>query len=146
VSQRIDISKAAPSGFQALWALERYVAGAVDRTVLDLVKLRASILNECTYCIDMHSRDAATAGETQQRLFAVAAWREAPFFDERERAARALTDALTRLTGDGGSDLLWKGVSAVWSEQETANLVLAVATINAWNRVTIATRLQPTAA
>ena len=142
----MDISEAAPSGFRALWGLERYVAGAVDRTVLEVVKLRASILNECTYCIDMHGRDAAAAGETQQRLLAVAAWRDAPFFDERERAALALTDELTHLTGDGVPDRVWEGVSAVWSERETADLVLAVATINAWNRVTIATRLQPAAA
>lgn len=141
----MDISKTVPSGFRAVWGLEQYVSENVDSRVLELVKLRASMVNECSYCVDMHSRDALAAGETLQRLFAVAAWRESPFFDERERAALALTDALTRLGEHGVPDAVWEDVRAVWSEEETANLVLAVATINVWNRILAATRLQPAA-
>jgi AhpD family alkylhydroperoxidase len=141
----MDISRTAPAGFRAVRRLEQYVSENVDRRVLELVKLRASMVNECGYCVDMHSRDALAAGETHQRLFAVAAWRESPFFDERERAALAVTDALTRLGEHGVPDAVWEDVRAVWSEEETADLVLAVATINVWNRIVAATRLQPAA-
>lgn len=139
----MDISKTVPSGFRAVWGLEQYVAENVDPTVLELVTLRASMLNACSYCVDMHSRDALAAGETAQRLFALAAWRESPFFDKRERAALALTDALTRLGEHGVPDPIWEDVRAVWSEEEVANLVLAIAQINVWNRILVATRLQP---
>lgn len=101
----------------------------MDRTVLELVKLRTSILNGCAYCVDMHSRDALAAGEQSRRLFAVAAWREAPFFDERERAALALTDAVTRLGEHGVSDEVWDTAVKHWSEDGVVNLVLAIGTI-----------------
>lgn len=125
-----------------MWRLETYVAQHVDRTIATLVKIRSSVLNECTFCIDMHSRDAVADGETMQRVFAVAAWRDSPFFDERERAALALTDALTRLGDDGVPDRVWEDVRQWWSERETADLVLAVGVINLWNRILIATRRQ----
>src|SRR4051812_44980221 len=100
MTPRMDLSQVIPAGYRAVGGLEQYVQANVDATVLELVKLRASILNGCSFCVDMHSRDALAAGESTQRLFAVSAWRDAPFFDARERAALALTDAVTRLGDD----------------------------------------------
>jgi AhpD family alkylhydroperoxidase len=143
VSQRMDVFEVVPDASAAVWALENYVADHIDHRVGELIKLRASILNGCSRCVDLHTRTALKNGESQRRLFAVAAWREAPFFDERERAALALTDAVTRLGEHGVPDDVWDEVRAVWSEEETANLILAIATINVWNRISVTTRRQP---
>ncbi|HYN93617.1 MAG TPA: carboxymuconolactone decarboxylase family protein [Pilimelia sp.] len=143
MTPRINIRKLAPTGHRALLALEQYVASAVEPTVLELVKLRASILNGCAYCVDMHSRDALTAGEDSRRLFAVAAWREAPFFADRERAALALTDAVTRLGEHGVPDDVWGDAVEHWTEEGVANLILAIGTINLWNRIAVSSRTQP---
>jgi AhpD family alkylhydroperoxidase len=138
--QRINAAEVAPEAFGAVLGLEKYVRANVDYTVLELVKLRASMLNGCTYCVDMHSREALGAGESSRRLFAVAAWREAPFFDERERAALALTDAVTQLGEHGVPDDVWDAASKVWPEKALADLVLAIATINVWNRIAVTFR------
>ncbi|WP_261556685.1 carboxymuconolactone decarboxylase family protein [Frankia tisae] len=143
MTQRLNVAQVAPEGYRAILGLERYVRENVDGTVLELVKLRASIINGCSFCVDMHSRDALGAGESSRRLFAVAAWREAPFFDERERAALALTDEATRLGPDGVSDETWALVTKSWSEKEAADLILAIVTINAWNRIAIPSRQSP---
>lgn len=111
--------------------------------MLELVKIRASMLNGCSFCVDMHTRDALDSGESTRRLFAVAAWREAPFFTERERTALALTDAVTRLGEHGVPDDVWDAAAKVWSERELADLVMAIATINVWNRIAVTTRKQP---
>ena len=142
---RMDMAAVAPEAYQAVLGLEKYVRTNVDHTVLELVKLRASMLNGCAFCVDMHSREALAAGEDSRRLFAVAAWREAPFFDERERATLALTDAVTRLGEHGVPDDVWDAAAKVWSEKELADLVVAIATINVWNRVAVTCRTQPPA-
>jgi AhpD family alkylhydroperoxidase len=146
MSQRMDVSTVAPAGFRALSALEGYLRGRVDRTLLELVKMRASVLNGCAFCVDMHSRAALAAGESERRLFAVSAWHDAPFFDERERAALALTDAVTRLPHGAVPDEVWDGAAKEFSEEELADLLIAIATINAWNRITVPTRVRPPAA
>ncbi|SCG64212.1 carboxymuconolactone decarboxylase family protein [Micromonospora halophytica] len=143
--QRMNIAEVAPEAFQAVLGLERYVRANVEHGVLELVKLRASMLNGCAYCVDMHSRDALAAGESSRRLFAVSTWREAPFFDERERTALALTDAVTRLGEHGVPDDVWDAAAKVWSEKELADLVTAVATINVWNRIAVTCRTEPPA-
>ncbi|MFJ8582382.1 carboxymuconolactone decarboxylase family protein [Micromonospora sp. NPDC093277] len=140
---RMNMAAVAPEAYQAVLGLEKYIRGNLDHTVLELVKLRASMLNGCAFCVDMHSRDALAAGESSRRLFAVAAWREAPFFDERERTALALTDAVTRLGEHGVPDEVWDAAAKVWSERELADLVVAIATINVWNRIAITTQTQP---
>ncbi|MFI6158322.1 carboxymuconolactone decarboxylase family protein [Micromonospora haikouensis] len=140
---RIDLTAVAPEAYRAVSGLERYARDNVDHTVLELVKLRASMLNGCAFCVDMHSREALAAGESSRRLFAVAAWREAPFFDERERTALALTDALTRLGEHGVPDDVWDAAAKVWSDKELADLTVAIATINVWNRIVAATRRRP---
>jgi AhpD family alkylhydroperoxidase len=143
MTERMTIRTVAPEGYRAVLRLEEYVRANVEHRVLELVKLRASILNGCAFCVDMHGRDALEHGESSQRLFAVAAWRESPFFDQRERAALALTDAVTRLGEQGVPDEVWTGAQAAWSERELADLVLALATINVWNRIAVTTRMQP---
>ncbi|MEU3455972.1 carboxymuconolactone decarboxylase family protein [Micromonospora sp. NPDC006766] len=141
--RRMELAAVAPEAYRAVLGLETYVRQNLDHTVLELVKLRASMLNGCAFCVDMHSRDALAAGESSRRLFAVAAWREAPFFDERERTALALTDAVTRLGEHGVPDEVWDAVAKVWPEKELADLLVAIATINVWNRLVISTRTQP---
>ncbi|MEE6263470.1 carboxymuconolactone decarboxylase family protein [Plantactinospora sonchi] len=140
---RINIASVAPEAYQAVMGLEKYARANLDHTVLELVKVRASMINGCTFCVDMHSREALAAGESSRRLFAVAAWREAPFFDERERTALALTDAVTRLGEHGVPNDVWEAAAKVWSEKELADLVVAIATINVWNRIAITSRTAP---
>ncbi|MFG3709268.1 carboxymuconolactone decarboxylase family protein [Micromonospora sp. NPDC047670] len=141
--QRINAAEVAPQVYHAVLGLEKYVRANVDDTVLHLVKLRASMLNGCAFCVDMHSRDALAEGESSRRLFAVSTWREAPFFDERERTALALTDAVTRLGEHGVPDEVWDAAAKVWSEKELADLLVAIATINVWNRIAVTSRTQP---
>ncbi|MFC3500860.1 carboxymuconolactone decarboxylase family protein [Micromonospora krabiensis] len=141
--QRMNAAEVAPGAYQAVLGLEKYVRANVDHTILELVRLRASMLNGCAFCVDMHSSDALRAGESSRRLFAVAAWREAPFFDERERTTLALTDAVTRLGEHGVPDEVWDAAAKQWSEKELADLVMAIATINVWNRIAVTTRTQP---
>ncbi|GAA3393690.1 carboxymuconolactone decarboxylase family protein [Cryptosporangium minutisporangium] len=143
IEPRIAVHELAPQGYRAVLGLEKYVASVVDPVVFELVKLRASMINGCSFCVDMHSRDASRAGEDSRRLFAVAAWREAPFFTRRERAALALTDAMTRLGEHGVPDDVWEEAAAVWSEEELANLILAIGTINLWNRLAITSHTPP---
>lgn len=141
--QRMNFAETAPDGYAAVLGLEKYNRRAVDPIVYELVKLRASILNGCSFCVDMHSHEAMEAGETTQRLFGVGAWREAPFYTDRERAALALTDAVTRLGEHGVPDDVWAQVEAEWKPKEIADLLLAIATINVWNRLMIPTQTPP---
>jgi AhpD family alkylhydroperoxidase len=142
MAQRLAWAKAAPGAYAAMAGLERYVAANVEPQLYELVKLRASLINGCAYCIDMHAFDALKGGESQQRLFLVSAWREAPeLYTERERAALALTEEATRLGEHGVSDATWDAAAEQFSETELANLIAAIATINAWNRFGVSTRM-----
>jgi AhpD family alkylhydroperoxidase len=140
-SPQMDVARAARTPYRAMKALDGAIE--LDPALRDLVSLRASILNGCAYCVDMHTLDARKRGESEQRLYAVAAWHEAPFFDERERAAFALTDAVT-LVGEGHVPRgVWDEAAAAFDEVELAQLLWAIVAINAWNRVAIATRMEP---
>lgn len=140
---RLMVGNVAPGAYQAVLGLETYARKHNDPALYELIKLRASMINGCAFCVDMHSRDALAAGEDSRRLFGVAAWADAPFYTDRERAALALTDAVTRL-GDGGvPDDVWDTAAKHFSEEELANLLTAIATINVWNRLSIATRTEP---
>lgn len=141
--QRMDLRQVAPEVIPPLMKLEKYTHTVVDERLLDLVKLRASMLNGCTFCVDMHSRDALAAGESSRRLFGLAAWSESPFYTEQERAALALTDAVTRIGDAGVSDEVWRDVTKHFTEEQTAALLVAIATINVWNRFGVGLRLQP---
>ena len=145
MEQRFNLQEVAPDAVKAVMGLERYSRHAVDERLLNLVKLRASMLNGCIYCIDMHSRDALATGEESRRLFALAAWPEAPFFSKQERAALALTDAVTRIGDAGVSDEIWNDASAVFTDEQLAGLLMAIATINVWNRIGITLHFQPPA-
>ncbi|HEX7370038.1 MAG TPA: carboxymuconolactone decarboxylase family protein [Rhodanobacteraceae bacterium] len=145
MTQRIDYTKVAPDGFKAVYALQQYVENCgLEHPLLELVKMRASQLNGCAYCLDMHSKDARAAGETEQRLYLLNAWREAPFYTERERAALAWTEAVTRISKTKDiPDSLYNEVRKQFSEKELADLNFAVIAINCWNRLAIPFRSEP---
>ena len=141
---RIDYAAVAPGAVKAMHGLERYLRECgLERSLLELVKVRASIINGCAYCIDMHTRDARAAGESEQRLYALAAWQETPFYTERERAALEWTDAVTLVAQTHVPDEVYERVLPHFSDEEIVNLTLAVATINAWNRLVISSRTVP---
>ena len=144
MSQRLNYAKASPEGMRAMRDLQEHVDGCgLDRKLMELVKMRASQINGCAYCLDMHSKDARAIGETEQRLYVLNAWRESPFYSERERAALAWTEALTRISEDEVSDELYAEVSQQFDEKELVELTLAIIAINAWNRLAVATRMRP---
>lgn len=138
MAQRIDYKKAAPGGFQAMLGLEKYVhQSGLEPALLELVKMRVSQINGCAYCLDMHSKDARAAGETEQRLYLLPAWRETAFYSERERAALAWAEALTQLAGHGVPDALYEAVRRQFDEKALVDLTLAIVAINGWNRLAI---------
>ncbi len=133
--QRIDYFKAAPTVIKAMMGLERAASESVlPLSLRELVKIRASQINGCAFCIDMHSKDALKHGEDVRRLLALSAWRETPFFDERERAALLWTETLTELPKHGAPDEVYSAVAAQFSEQELTELTFVIGVINAWNR------------
>src|SRR5215467_4280660 len=141
---RMNYAKAAPGVTKAIGALQSYNAtSGIEPGLQELVKLRASQLNGCAYCVDMHSLDARAGGETEQRLYALPVWEETPFFTERERAALLWTEKLTLISIDHVPDEVYQQVRQHFTEEELANLTLVVATINAWNRFGIAFRSVP---
>ena len=145
MTQRINYTKVSPDGFKAMRGLQQYVDNCgLEHKLLELVKMRASQLNGCAYCLDMHSKDARAMGETEQRLYVLDAWREAPFYSERERAALAWTEALTRISKTKDvPDALYDEVRKQFSEKELVDLSLAVIAINGWNRLAIPFRSEP---
>lgn len=131
-------SAPASEAIKPLFALHKYVhSSSLEPALIELVLMRASQLNGCAYCMDMHSKDARAAGETEQRLYVLQAWREAPFYSDRERAALAWCEAVTRLDPHGISDEVYEMARAQFSEKELGDLNMAVILINAWNRIAI---------
>ncbi len=127
-----------------MMALEKYVAqSGLERPLIELVKLRASQINGCAYCIDMHTKDARAAGESEQRLYALTAWRETPFYSERERAALAWTEAVTLIADGHVPDEVYEQARTQFSEKELVDLTMAVIAINGWNRLAISFRTVP---
>jgi AhpD family alkylhydroperoxidase len=140
MENRLDI-RHAPGLLKGMLGLETYLGGSgMPTELLDLVRLRASQINGCAYCIDMHSKDLRAHGETEQRLYLLDAWRESPFFTDRERAALAWTEAVTRVTEGHVPDEVYDQVRSQFSQDEIANLTLAIVAINSWNRLNIAFR------
>ena len=141
---RIAYSKYSPNALHAMYALEKHLkSSSIEEKLLHLIKLRASQINGCAYCIDMHSKDARANGDTEQRLYALNAWDETPFFTPRERAALAWTEALTLISENHAPDELYDSTRKEFSEQEMVDLTYAIATINAWNRLAISMRAVP---
>jgi AhpD family alkylhydroperoxidase len=144
---RIDWRKATPKVHkvvEALLGVERAIAaGGLEASLLHLIRIRASQMNGCAYCLDMHSKDLRAAGETEQRIYSLAAWRETPFYSERERAALAWTEAVTDLGQGHVSDEVYEQVRHEFSEEEIELLTAAIAAINSWNRLNISLRTVP---
>ncbi|HET7619750.1 MAG TPA: carboxymuconolactone decarboxylase family protein [Vicinamibacterales bacterium] len=143
MTPRIDYHKAS-GAYEVMLGLERYVRNSgLEHPLLELVKTRASQINGCAYCIDMHTKDARAAGETEQRLYGLSAWRETPFYTPRERAALEWTEALTLISENDVPDDLYARVREHFTEEELVNLSMAIVTINGWNRLAIPFRSVP---
>jgi AhpD family alkylhydroperoxidase len=144
MEERIHYTKVSPGAYHALLGLEKYLQECgLEAPLLDLIKLRASQINGCAYCLDMHWKDLRAIGESEQRMYSLDAWEESPYYTERERAALAWTEAVTRVSETHVPDETYNQVKPHFSEKELADLTVAIATINAWNRLAIAARTTP---
>jgi AhpD family alkylhydroperoxidase len=144
MNSRIEFHKVSPAAVNAMLALQNYVNGCgLPHSLLELVKLRASQINGCAYCIDMHTKDARAAGESEQRLYLLSAWRESPFYSDRERAALQWTESVTLLSETNVPDEDYAQARAHFSEEELVNLSMAIVAINGWNRLCVGFRRLP---
>src|SRR5206468_6920443 len=135
---RIDYTRYAKEALKSMLGLEKYISeSGLDHKLIHLIKMRASQINGCAYCIDMHSKDARALGESEQRLYELNAWRETPFYNERERAALLWTEELTLIGQGHASDAVYDEVRQHFNEEELVNLTLAIVAINGWNRLAI---------
>lgn len=144
MTQRLSVHDIDPAAYEAVLGMERYVRNSgLEKPLYELVKIRASQLNGCAYCLDMHHHDARVAGESQRRLDVLSAWREAPeLYADRERAAFALTEAVTLIGNDGVPDDVWAQAQRHFDDAGLVHLLLAIATINVWNRLAVSTHQQ----
>lgn len=141
MKERLNYAAVSPKGVEAMRALETHVRqSGLDHSLLELIKTRASQINGCAFCLDMHTKDARAAGETEQRLYGLSAWREAPYYNARERAALAWTEAVTLVSESHVSDDAYEEVRRHFDEPELVNLTMAIVAINGWNRLAIAFR------
>ncbi|HEY2393412.1 MAG TPA: carboxymuconolactone decarboxylase family protein [Candidatus Angelobacter sp.] len=144
MEMRLNYAKVAPAAYKAMLGLEAYLHQCgLEESLLHLIKLRSSQINGCAYCLDMHWKDLRAIGETEQRLYSLDAWRECPYYTERERAALAWTEAVTLVARDHVPDAVYEEVRPHFNEKELSDLTFAIATINAWNRMSIAGRTVP---
>jgi AhpD family alkylhydroperoxidase len=142
MQQRVNLATTAPGTYAALRNLDATIRGSgLEQGLIELVKMRASQINGCAYCLDLHSRDARRHGEIEQRLYLLNAWREAPFYSDRERAALAWTECLTRLPTDGAPDTAYQALEDSFTPVEIANLTALIGVINVWNRVAVGLNL-----
>jgi AhpD family alkylhydroperoxidase len=141
MTQRMLVRKATPEGYAAVLALDTYVAGQLDPWLYELLRIRASMINGCAYCVDMHSSAALVAGNDVRKVLAASAWRESTLFDDRERSLLALTDEVTRLGEHGVADTTWDTALEQFGERGLADTVLAIATIKVWNRIAVSMTL-----
>jgi AhpD family alkylhydroperoxidase len=138
MKRKLEYSKVLPEGMRHMNALDHYSQNCgLESSLLDLIKLRASQINGCAYCVDMHSKDARSGGDTEQRLYNLSVWRESPYYTDRERAALAFTEAVTLIPNRRTPDEVYEQVQQHFSDEELVKLMIAVVTINAWNRFTI---------
>ncbi|MGL4881754.1 MAG: carboxymuconolactone decarboxylase family protein [Waterburya sp.] len=142
--ERINFRQVEPAAYQAMLGLEKYLfQSELDKKLLSLIKVRASQINKCAFCIDLHTQEAKKAGETEQRLYSLIAWQETPFFKPEEQAALAFTEAVTLIAENSVSDELYEWVSHYFTPNQIAQILTAIATINAWNRIAITTKMIP---
>jgi AhpD family alkylhydroperoxidase len=141
MKQRFDLTHAVPEAYKAMSGLEAYIRGCgLERSLIHLVKMRASQINGCAYCLDMHSKEARKDGETEQRLYVLSAWPESPAFTDRERAALAWTEALTLIAETHAPDDVYERARSQFSEEELLKLSMVIVTINGWNRLAVGSR------
>jgi AhpD family alkylhydroperoxidase len=144
MSKRINVLQLEPEAYKAIMGLENYVANSgINKAHYELIKIRASQINGCAYCLDMHSRDARKGGETEQRIYVLNAWRDTSFFTEEEKVILALTEEITLVSHGGVSDQTYQQAASVLDEHYLAKVIMAITVINAWNRISISTRLEP---
>lgn len=144
MEKRVNIQETEPQAYKAMYALEGYLATSqLSKTHKELIKIRASQINGCAFCIDMHTKDALKHRETTQRIFLLSAWRETDLFTEEEKAVLAITEEVTLIHNEGLSDKTYQQAEAVLDKNYIAQTIVAVATINAWNRIAISTQMQP---
>lgn len=144
MTQRLDFYNASPNAIKAMLGLEKRIGeSGIEKPLVELVRLRASQINGCAYCIDLHTADARKGGEDDRRLATLSVWRETPFFSDRERAALAWTEAVTLVSQDHVPDDVWNAVRPHFEDAELVDLTLLISTINAWNRFAIAFRKTP---
>ncbi|MCO6162382.1 carboxymuconolactone decarboxylase family protein [Flavobacterium sp. NRK F7] len=140
---RVNISTLEPQAFKAMLGLENYLTTTqISKSHKELLKIRASQINGCAFCIDMHAKDALKNGETQQRIFLIAAWRETTLFSEKEKVILEMTEEITLVHQQGLSEATYKKAVLLFSENEIAQLIIAIITINAWNRIAVSTHMQ----
>ena len=144
MKKRINYSKVDPTAIKGMLELEKYThASGLELPILELVKTRVSQINGCAYCLDMHTKDARKAGETEQRLYALSAWKETSFFTDRERAALAWAESITLVSKNDVPDTLYEATLEYFKEKELVALTMAIVAINGWNRLAIAFRIEP---
>jgi len=144
MKERLNYAALVPESLNAMLALEKYVTNSgLEHSLYELVKTRASQINKCGYCLDMHTKEARKAGETEQRLYALSAWQEAPFYTDRERAALAWTESLTLISENDVPDSLYEATRKHFSETELVALTMAIVAINGWNRLAVSFRKVP---
>ena len=142
--ERVNINETEPKAYKAMYALEGYLAATqLSKTQKDLIKIRASQINGCAFCIDLHTKDALKNGETVQRIFLLNAWRETDLFTEEEKAILAITEEITLINNGGLSDETYQKAAQFFDENYIAQIIMAVVTINAWNRIAISTKMEP---
>jgi len=144
MSNRIIIKDLQPKAYQAMFGLEKYLDQTqLDQKLKDLIKIRVSQINHCAYCIDLHTKDARKAGETEQRIYALNAWKETPFFNDAERAVLALAEEITHISVNGVTDRTYEEALRLLGEERLAQAIMAIITINAWNRIGVSTHMMP---
>lgn len=142
--QRTDISKENPAAYQAMFGLENYLKStSIDDRTKELIKIRASQINGCAYCINMHTKEARSKGETEQRIYALSAWRDTNYFTPEERAVLALTESVTVITKEHVPDEVYDEAARHFDAKQVGELIMAIITINAWNRIAISTKMMP---
>ncbi|WP_419875646.1 carboxymuconolactone decarboxylase family protein [Candidatus Pristimantibacillus sp. PTI5] len=144
MTERIDIAKEIPAAYQAMLGLEKFLGTtSISKELKELIKIRASQINGCAYCINMHTKDARALGETEQRIYALSAWRDTRYFTDAERAALALTESITLLTKEHVPNHVYEETARHFDSKQVGEIIMAIVTINAWNRIAISTNMMP---
>jgi AhpD family alkylhydroperoxidase len=142
MKQRITISQLEPKAYEVLYAMENYLSATdLSLQLRELIKIRASQINKCAYCLELHTKAARNAGESEQRIYALSAWEESPLFNDEERAVLALTEAVTKISEHGVSDAIFQNVQQYFSDNQVAQIIIAINQINFWNRIAVTTKM-----